>query len=588
MPAEVRAALQGRQGAARARRLQEVTSDRAGTRAAAASSGDCRVPSLRLRAPRDRVTMAVHALRRCARRRSVFVVLLFVRDAEQRAGRRSRLLRLATWQAPLMFVCSSRSRAASRSACSPARCAIARQRREIARCGASCAAATPRRRRASRRATATAADVAGARRAAAPRRHVRWNSSSGGCCRSRRCSSRWAGSPRASTSSTCCASRARCRCRTFAGLNFLLNEQPDKAIESFIEVVKVDPQTIDLHFALGSLFRRQGEIDRAIRMHQNLLDRPDLPAEQARDRDSSSSRRTSIARACSTAPRSSSPSSTARRSSTRRSASCISIYEQEKDWPKAIAVDAAHGGDRQAAVLQGDRATTTASSRRRRCCSRDYAAARSAARRGARRPTAAARARRSCSATCAGAAGQPGEAIAAWKRIEIAESGVPGARRRAHRRRATASSATPAQGIRCCAATSAQYPSLDLLNALFTLTLEQEGPRPPTRSIKDELARNPTLLGLDRLLEAQLLAAPAERRHDLELVKGLVAQHIKRLGMYKCEQLRLSRASSTTGAARAACGGRRTRRGAPRRRTATRSRAATQESEVRNQGSERS
>ena len=62
----------------------------------------------------------------------------------------------------------------------------------------------------------------------------------------------------------------------FRGLNFLLNEQPDKAIESFIEVVKVDPQTVDLHFALGSLFRRQGEIDRAIRLHQNLLDRPDL------------------------------------------------------------------------------------------------------------------------------------------------------------------------------------------------------------------------------------------------------------------------------------------------------------------------
>ena len=66
----------------------------------------------------------------------------------------------------------------------------------------------------------------------------------------------------------------------FRGLNFLLNEQPDKAIESFIEVVKVDPQTIDLHFALGNLFRRQGEIDRAIRMHQNLVDRGDLATEQ--------------------------------------------------------------------------------------------------------------------------------------------------------------------------------------------------------------------------------------------------------------------------------------------------------------------
>ncbi len=66
----------------------------------------------------------------------------------------------------------------------------------------------------------------------------------------------------------------------FKGLNFLLNEQPDKAIEAFIEVVKVDPQTIELHFALGSLFRRRGEVERAIRMHQNLAERPDLEPEQ--------------------------------------------------------------------------------------------------------------------------------------------------------------------------------------------------------------------------------------------------------------------------------------------------------------------
>ena len=63
----------------------------------------------------------------------------------------------------------------------------------------------------------------------------------------------------------------------FKGLNFLLNEQPDKAIEAFIEVVKVEPQTIELHFALGSLFRRRGEVERAIRMHQNLVERADLP-----------------------------------------------------------------------------------------------------------------------------------------------------------------------------------------------------------------------------------------------------------------------------------------------------------------------
>src|SRR4030081_2375309 len=62
----------------------------------------------------------------------------------------------------------------------------------------------------------------------------------------------------------------------FKGLNFLLNEQPDKALAAFIGAVKRDPKTIELPFALGSLSRRRGEYDRAIRMPQNLLDRADL------------------------------------------------------------------------------------------------------------------------------------------------------------------------------------------------------------------------------------------------------------------------------------------------------------------------
>jgi lipopolysaccharide biosynthesis regulator YciM len=62
----------------------------------------------------------------------------------------------------------------------------------------------------------------------------------------------------------------------FKGLNYLLNEQPDKAIEAFLEIAKIDPDTLELHFALGALFRRRGELDRAIRIHQNLVDRADL------------------------------------------------------------------------------------------------------------------------------------------------------------------------------------------------------------------------------------------------------------------------------------------------------------------------
>ena len=60
------------------------------------------------------------------------------------------------------------------------------------------------------------------------------------------------------------------------GLNHLLNEQPDKAIDTFIEMLQVDSETVETHLALGNLFRKRGEVDRAIRLHQNIIARPAL------------------------------------------------------------------------------------------------------------------------------------------------------------------------------------------------------------------------------------------------------------------------------------------------------------------------
>ncbi len=62
----------------------------------------------------------------------------------------------------------------------------------------------------------------------------------------------------------------------FKGLNYLLNEQQDKAIDAFIEAVQNDPDTSELHFALGNLFRRRGEYERAVRVHEHLLSRGDI------------------------------------------------------------------------------------------------------------------------------------------------------------------------------------------------------------------------------------------------------------------------------------------------------------------------
>src|SRR6185436_18092866 len=121
----------------------------------------------------------------------------------------------------------------------------------------------------------------------------------------------------------------------FKGLNFLLNEQPDKAIEAFIEVVKVDPETVELHFALGSLFRRRGEYDRAIRMHQNLLERADLGPEQKLQaqmelgQDYLKAGILDRAEEVFTRIEKTSQAIPARRF-------LLEIYEQEKDWPRAI------------------------------------------------------------------------------------------------------------------------------------------------------------------------------------------------------------------------------------------------------------
>ena len=317
----------------------------------------------------------------------------------------------------------------------------------------------------------------------------------------------------------------------FRGLNFLLNEQPDKAIESFIEVVKVDPQTIDLHFALGSLFRRQGEIDRAIRMHQNLLDRPDLP----RDRRETATfelaqdfhRAGLLDRAEDLFVK---LDGTAYEHASQ--GFLLSIYETEKDWDKAIAITRRmeavsktphykeiahyHCELAQSALVRADFDTAQteidlALSEYRACARAQIIAGDLEAQRG-----------------------RQDEAIAAWSRIEAQNAAFLSlvAERVAT---AYAKSGRAEQGIRVLANWQANYPSLDLMNALFTLTLSQHGSAAAAELVKAELAKSPTLIGLDRLLEAQLLGAPPERRHDLELVKGLVGQHIKRLGLYRCD-----------------------------------------------------
>ena len=306
----------------------------------------------------------------------------------------------------------------------------------------------------------------------------------------------------------------------FKGLNFLLNEQPDKAIEAFIEVVKVDPETIELHFALGSLFRRRGEYDRAIRMHQNLLDRADLGPEQKLQAQMELGQDYLKAGILDRAEEMFSKlQDTNQAMASRRF--LLEIYQQEKDWPRAIEMTKQVETDPRALA--------------------QFLCELAASEAAQSRPDAALEANRKCvrASLLAGDIeknqNRLEKAIDHWKRVEsqnpaylalVAQRLVE-----AYREAGRAE-----EGLTLLAGYLERYPSLDLLDTVFQQTLEAKGPEQAYTMVRDELRRNPTLLGLDRLLEAQIIAAGSpDKRRDLELVRSLVHGHTRRLARYRCE-----------------------------------------------------
>ncbi len=120
------------------------------------------------------------------------------------------------------------------------------------------------------------------------------------------------------------------------GLNFLLNEQTDQALEHFLKMVRVDDKTIETHFALGSLFRRRGEVDRAIRIHQNIIARPDLAADQRDQALYSLARDYQKAGLLDRAEKLFSRLAQGSRYQVQALENLCRIYEQEKEWEKAI------------------------------------------------------------------------------------------------------------------------------------------------------------------------------------------------------------------------------------------------------------
>jgi lipopolysaccharide biosynthesis regulator YciM len=130
----------------------------------------------------------------------------------------------------------------------------------------------------------------------------------------------------------------RLRGSYLAGVNFLVNEQPDRALEAFLRAAELDGDTVETHFALGSLYRRRGEVDRAIKIHQNIATRESLEPVQREQASFALAQDYLKAGMLDRAEKILEPlaASGAHRMAAMRK--LIRIYEQEQDWLRAIEV----------------------------------------------------------------------------------------------------------------------------------------------------------------------------------------------------------------------------------------------------------
>ncbi|WP_206952845.1 lipopolysaccharide assembly protein LapB [Trinickia acidisoli] len=317
----------------------------------------------------------------------------------------------------------------------------------------------------------------------------------------------------------------------FRGLNFLLNEQPDQAIDAFIEVVKLDPETIELHFALGNLFRRRGETDRAIRIHQNLLSRADLPVNERDhalfelgqdflkagllDRAEEALGRLDAGEYARDAQR-----------------ALLTIYEIEKEWAKAI--DAARrletmGADPLAKEIAQFYCELAQEALQRK----DVVDADAQLERALKANSGNVRAT-ILAGDVAAARGDQATAIEAWRRVESQNpSYLPLVADKLMK--AYAALSRPQEGAALLTGYVERYGSSDLLDVAYPHVAQLCGADAAHALARAQMRAAPNLSGMTRLLDAQIESAEEPRRGELDLMRTLIKQRTKNLPRYTCQ-----------------------------------------------------
>ncbi|HEV3019327.1 MAG TPA: lipopolysaccharide assembly protein LapB [Burkholderiaceae bacterium] len=317
----------------------------------------------------------------------------------------------------------------------------------------------------------------------------------------------------------------------FRGLQLLLSDEPDRAIDAFIEVVKLDPETIELHYALGSLFRRRGEIDRAVRIHNYLLSRADLPAAERANALAELGRDYLKGGMLDRAENAFSRLLEERMHRFEALRSLLRIYQMEREWKRAIEC---------AQRLEGEAGETHKTAIAHFHCelAEQAIVAGDFDQAGVQLEAALAAHRKSVRAAIlagdvAVRRGRRAEAIGHWLRIAAeAPEYMPLVMDRLI-------SALDAEGRRAQAAallrrSLQENPSIDSLDLGCRWIREWEGDAAAETLLREELKRNPSLLGFERLLA--LRGDPVAADPELALLRGLIQTHAQKLARYRCNR----------------------------------------------------
>ncbi len=315
----------------------------------------------------------------------------------------------------------------------------------------------------------------------------------------------------------------------FRGLNLLLNDQPDGAIDAFIAIAKVDPETVELHYALGNLFRRRGEFERAVRIHKYLLSRADLPASERSNALAELAQDYLKGGMLDRAEASFGELVDDSRHRFVALRALLRIHAMERDWMRAIecarrlereagethrvAIAHFHCEVAETAVARGDLQGATGS------LEEALVANRSSVRASILAGDIAAR------------SGDPARAIEHWLRIATdAPEYLPLIAERLTKAMDTLG--RRAEALNLLRRELLDHPSVDLLDVGYRRAQEWEGAAAAESMLRDELKRHPSLLGFERLLAIR--AATAQGDRELDLLRGLISVQARNLSRYRC------------------------------------------------------